>query len=58
MNSATLETMQRIIEQICPPKPTNWIWRGKDRKSVRFGLTEVQARSLQLQYGGETERQA
>lgn len=58
MNAATLETMQRIMDQICPPKPTNWIWRGKNRQAVRRGLTEDQARQFQLQYGGETERQA
>lgn len=57
MNTATLETMQRILDQIRPPKPT-WVWRGKNPKQATRGLTEEQARTYQLQFGGQAEKQA
>lgn len=54
MNNANLEMMERLLSQICPPKH-NWQWTGKLRHQVRTGLTESEAKSLKLQYGGNVE---
>lgn len=55
MNAATLEMMERVIQQIRPMQ-SDWQWVGKNRRDVRKGLTYNEARVLQLQHGGEIEK--
>lgn len=54
MNNANLEMMQRVLDEICPPK-NRWQWVDKNRRPKQW-LTEDQAKSMKLNYGGEVER--